>query len=508
MNDTVDIPEATRQYGGIDIHVNGNSNFLAGSKALVSFGSAKDIFGVPTNKPQEKEVTGPNNSKVTVKVVEWGTGNKFPSELREKVNPSVETSSNLLFNILMTFGAGLKPMMMIVDGTDKKFVDIEIYELVMLRMIHTENNEKVKKILEADLKEFKKTKDEIITFFEDNNIVRYFLEQCTDLHWFYNVFPELKSNAETGDKRKIVEIRNKEATFSRWSEMNDRGKIPYHLYSAHWAEGTTKPENIFATPVLDFYNSTADLRERWLEDSKSKKAFDKRNNRWIIPVTFPTPGRNYYARAYWYSMMESGLYDIAIAVPELRKAILKNQTILNFIIYLHEDYFPEIFKREGITTKKAQLARIKKQYAEWESMLKGEENAGKNMVVYKKKGLDDTAEKLLEIVPIDNKLKSQDYINEGEDISNGIAYAMLIHPSVVGAVPGKNKSINGTEARELFIIKQALLEPYRFLMVKPFYTIKAINKWPKNLHFIVPHKELTTLDNSKTGSVTSKGDDS
>jgi hypothetical protein len=499
---TVDIPAGTETYGNITIHANGRMGYIAGAKALVTFGSSKEMFGVPDQKPQLVEAVGTRKGQTVTdaKLVHWGSGNRFPSELREKVNPSVETSSNLLFNILTTFGEGIKPMMLIVVGNEKKFVDIEVYEITMLRMIAAETNEEVKKLLEADLKEFRQTSAEILTFFEENNMPRYYLEQCTDLHWFYNVFPAIGSNAETGEKRKIVKIKNKEATFSRWTEMNEKGQVPWHLYSAKWTEAGRKPEDVVATPVLDFHNPVADLRERWEEDKD--KTFDNRDNYWIIPVTFPTPGRNYYARAYWYSMMESGLYDIAIAVPELRKAIVKNQTILNFMIYVHEDYFPEIFKRENITTEKDQKARIKLEYTKWETMLKGEGNAGKSLVVYKKKGLDGTAEKLLEIIPVDNKLKSSDHIDESEDISNSIAYAHLIHPSTVGAAPGKNKSINGTEARELFIIKQAMLDPFRQLMLQPFYVVKAINNWPKKLHFINPHKELTTLDNSKTGSVT------
>lgn len=500
---SVEIP-AVETYGNITIHANGQMGYIGGAKALVTIGNSKDMFGVPDDKPREIEVTTPAGTKDKAKVVAWGENNSFPSELREKVNPSVETSSNLLFNILATFGEGLKPMMLVIDGTDKKFVDIEAYPIVIRRLIDAETNNEIKERLTKELTEFEKCEEEILTFFEENNMARYYLEQCTDLHWFYNVWPQLTSNKEKGDKRKIVQIKNREATFSRWSEMDEKGKIPYHLYSNKWTEGTQKPEEVIATPVLDFYNPVAELREIW-EDSKGEE-FDKRNNHWIVPVTFPTPGRNYYARAYWYSMMESGLYDIAIAVPELRKAIVKNQTILNYMVYVHEDYFPEIFKRESITSKKEQLARIKKEYAQWEAMLKGEKNAGKNLVVYKKKGLNGESEKMLEFVAVDNKLKSNDYINEGEDISNAIAYAMLIHPSVVGAVPGKNKTVNGTEARELFIIKQALLSPYRKLMVQPFYVVKAINKWPRKLHFVNAHMELTTLDKSKTGSVTKEED--
>jgi len=69
----------------------------------------------------------------------------------------------------------------------------------------------------------------------------------------YNVFPELVSNREKGEKRKIVKIQHREATFSRWSEMDEKGKINWHLYSAKWAEGTRDKKDVFATPVLDFH---------------------------------------------------------------------------------------------------------------------------------------------------------------------------------------------------------------------------------------------------------------
>lgn len=497
MNTEVDIP-AIEQYGSIYIHHNGHAAYLQGASALVTIGDSKDLFGVPDKTPFEIEVTGTSQP---VKLIDWGTRNNFPSELREKVNKSVEISSNLLFNILTTFGDGIKPMMLISDGKERKFVEMDAYEMTILRMIDSEPNEEIKKLLTADLEEFRKSKEEIISFVEENNLTRYFIEQCTDLHWFYNIFPEITSNQETGDKRKIVRICSKEATFSRWTEMDAKGQIPYHLYSAKWGEGTRNKDDVFATPVLHSHNPLGDLRERWKESGNAQS----RENRWIVPIMFPTPGRNYNARAYWYSIFESGLYDIAVAVPELRKAILKNQSILNYIIYVSEEYFPEIFRRENITKEKDQLARIKRQYTEWEAMLKGEANAGKSMVVYKKRQLDGKEEKMLEITVVDNKLKASDYINEGEDISNAMAYAMLIHPSIVGSAPGQNKSINGTEARELFIIKQTLVEPFRRLMLYPFYVINGINRWPRKLHWLIPHKELTTLDKSKTGNITNEG---
>jgi len=58
---------------------------------------------------------------------------------------------------------------------------------------------------------------------------------------------------ETG-KRKIVRIENKEATFSRWSEMNpETFRIEWHYYYAYWGEYEPDGDErkVFATPVLN-----------------------------------------------------------------------------------------------------------------------------------------------------------------------------------------------------------------------------------------------------------------
>jgi hypothetical protein len=83
---------------------------------------------------------------------------------------------------------------------------------------------------------------------------------------------------------------------------------------------------------------------------------------------------------------------------------------------------------------------------------------------------------------------------------------MGVHPSLQGASPGKGKTINGTEARELFIIKQALTKPIRDLLLQPLYLVKEINGWPKDLDFIIPNIMLTTLDKN-TGAVKQIGNE-
>ncbi len=105
----------------------------------------------------------------------------------------------------------------------------------------------------------------------------------------------------------------------------------------------------------------------------------------------------------------------------------------------------------------------------------------------------------MKINVIDNKITGGEYIEDSEEASNIISYGLGVHPSLIGSSPGKNKNISGSEARELFIIKQSMLRPIRDRMLRPLYIIKAYNQWPDDIDFVIPNTTLKTLD-SGTGS--------
>lgn len=458
------------KYEDIIIHTDGTTAYLSSVEAAVvtmTDGTAK-LFSEPDAKPVDIVI---KDMKEPPQVVPWGERNNLPALVLEKSGKLSQVASDIWFNIVASYGAGIMPVRMVIENNEKRFVPFT-------------GNEEVEK------------------FFTENDLDGYLLEQLTDLHWFFNIFPEIIFNKENGDKRKIVEIHSKEAVFSRWSKMDDKGRIPYHYYFAHW--GTKTPDDdenkAVATPVLDARRPVKHLME--IMDEEKSMEWNKRRNRFIVPVHFPTPGRAYYAKPYWYSIFESGWYDFAIQIPAYKKALMNNQLGVRYIIILEESYFPEIFRREKIVDEKEQRKRIKKEYKDIESFIKGSEKAGNSILTFSKKDSKGQPYPMIKIEAIRNEMKGGEYIEDSEEVSNMIHYATMVHPSLVGPSPGKNKTINGTEARELFIIKQALLKPFRDRILKPFYLIKAINKWPADLHFVIPNLELTTLDNSKTGSVT------
>ncbi len=420
------------------------------------------MFATSDGEPKEIEY-----KKKKYKVVPWGEDNDLPQQIIAKVDKSPDLSTGLLFNVQVGFGDGVVACRYEVDKDGKKKV-IPVYD-----------------------------NKEINEFFEINDINGYMIEQLSDMNHFFNVFPEIILNQDNPNSRKVVSLTSKEAAFSRWTEMNEKtGRIEYCLYSAKWDEGTLDEKYLDVTPVLDAKHPIIDLMNRI---GRTKGSKDEKQYRYIVPVSFPTPGRSYYQKAYWYSIIESGWYDFAVAIPEFKKYLIKNGMTIKYMIKLSDQYFPDIFAREGITKSADQKARIKKEYEDLNKFLTGLKNTGKSMVTFFKTSPDGKSQYRIEIEVIENKFKGGEYLEDSSEVSNMIAYTLGVHPGLIGASPGKTSSMSGTDKRELFIIKQALLKPIRDRLLQPLYLVKAINKWPDDIFFTIPNIELTTLDKNKTG---------
>jgi hypothetical protein len=447
-----------------------DTGFLKGAKAAVVFKSSKDMFSKPEAEPIDISWT---KKKKYGKVVPWGADNDLPQQIISKVEKSPDLSTGLLFNIQVGYGDGVIACRFDIDKKGKKIV-VPVYD-------NTEINE----------------------FFEYNDINGYLLEQLIDINYFYNAFPEIILDRQSSNKRKIVELTSKEATFSRWEEMNKRtAKIEHHFYSAKWNEGNAPEEkDIEVTPALDFKRSIPDILGRIGRNKrKDGKLKDDKEYRYIVPVNFPTPGRSYNQKPHWFSIIESGWIGFATSIPEFKEYLIKNGMTIRYIIYLSDDYFPDIFAREGIKEKDKMKARITKEYTDLNKYLTGLKNTGKSMISFYKASPDGTKQYRIEIQVIENNFKGGEYLEDSGEVSNMIAYTLGVHPSLIGATPGKNSgSFSGTDKRELFIIKQALLKPIRDRLLRPLYLVKAVNKWPADIHFAIPNIELTTLDKNKTG---------
>lgn len=434
--------------------------YLGKSSSFVEMGvPTAEILGTPTNPAENIPVEN------MPKMVPWGATNKLPLELVTKVEASPIVSTNMLFNVQMCYGGGVLPHTReIVNG---KLVITPVYD-----------------------------NEQINEFFENNDINGYFLEQCTDMIFLYHAFPEIVFSVDG----KIVELNSLEATFSRFSEIDAKTKkIEYHYYSAKWGEAPKK-DDIIPTPLLSSKNPLRDLKERrgLIPNAKGITVKNPTADRFAMAITFPTPGKFYYQKPYWLSIITSGWYDYAVSLLSFKKALLKNGAAIWWHVQLSDNYWDVLYKAEKITDPEKQLARRAKELKDIDDFICGAENAGKYVLSYVRY-VNDKEQAMMKLTPLDGKIKGGDYMGEMEEASNVQSYAMGVHPSLIGSSPGKNSTINGTEARELFIIKQALMKPFRDRLLLPLYIVKAINKWPANIFFSIQDIELTTLD-AGTGS--------
>ncbi len=340
-----------------------------------------------------------------------------------KVYKSPVLTSGMLFNIEMGYGDGILPCYIDYDkdGNKRVFPYALKYKSVKDQRINSTTAD-ASRPPAKDWKLISSTFEEVTTFFEENDINGWLLEQLTDLNFFYNVFPEIGFNLDDHGKRKIVELTHKEATFSRWEVMNPKnGRIEKHFFSTKWAEKYGQlpaSEDVFVTDVLDYRRPLRHLREVMDDEAKKGIGADKRINRWIVPVNFPTPGRTYYQKPYWYSIIESGWYDFIVSIPKAKNAIMNNRMSIKYHVQLSDKYFPNIFKYENITEKKDQDARVKKEFEQLNKYLSGSENNGKSVISYTNYTVDGKELPSIKITKVDDAFPTGEYIEDSEEASN------------------------------------------------------------------------------------------
>lgn len=455
---------------GNNIHFDGRNAYLEGSKAAVqiNYTDSSTLFLKPKDGQSSVSLEKPlkKTGEKSLRYVKWGKNNKLPIEVRDKVFANEMTSTNIKNAIEYAYGGGL------VTG---------VYE-------DGPNG------LKFTYKKF----DQWEKFAENNDIPQFLMKMLSDLCMYYSSWAEILINGN----REVSGISCKQAIYSRIQERDKYGKIKHHFYSGLFYEGKTpsSEDQVSVTEMLDDEITVMDAKQRMgiLPNDKGKLV-DEKKDRYIVPVYYPS-GEPYYQRPHWWSIFESGWYDFAVAIPKFKKAIMKHQMTIKYHVSIHQDYFPELFKIEGITEEKQKIARKREELAALDDFMSDVENTGKSFVSYRKYNhISKQMEEMITITSLDNHYKGGEYIEDAEESSNILSYGMGQHPSLNGSAPGKSKTINGTEARELFIMKQAMQAPLRHLALKPFYIIKALNKWPAEMQFGIVNTVLTTLDKG-TGS--------
>lgn len=445
---------------------------IRGAKSMVKLSDNRDIV---TDKERDAIEVVPKGWKEAIKFVQRGRNNNMPYDVMKRIGTNVTVGSNVEFKTKVVYGDSL---------------------LVYRKFRDEQGNIRKEELLPEDA-------PEIFEFLELNNYDHIRMEIANDLTIHYDAYVEYIFSKE--DKPKIVQIKPKETTCSRISEIDEQtGKSEWHGYSAEWHNST--PTDLIATPLLDKQAPLRDLMTRMgrLPNENGINETGK-ERRFVHNLQINTPGRFYYGRPYWWSVFASGWYDFSSAIPILKKSLIKNQMSLRYIVYIKDTFWSELYKNHKAVKEDEQTALREQFLKEMNDYLTGEENAGKTFVShFRYDRVKGTEDKDIIISPLESAQNGGEYIEDSEETSNTLSYGMGVHPSIIGSSPGKNKSISGTEARELFTITQALHKVYQDVTLEPLYMVKKLNGWPNDIYFSVTNCQLTTLDKG-TGAVKNTG---
>jgi hypothetical protein len=389
--------------------------------------------------------------------VPWGDDNQLPYKILKKIRKDEVMSQNKLFNTLTCYASGIK--------------------------VSRQNDEPL-------------TDPEQKDFFKYNRTPRYFLEQATDMkHFFFTVSVVILS----ADGKKIVKLRHKEAAHVRFETCDPKtGKIE-NLFYADWEEKTPEENEIEVIPVLDVWDPIGDLETRMgrVPGTDGKKQTPVKDRKFALINSFPIAGCKYYPFAYYWSVFLSGWYDIKQMIPAGKKAKFRNFAGVKYHVEVHRDYWETICREEKITDPEKKSARVKKEKENIRDFCTGIENSGKLWMSGFYIDPNGKEVSMVRVNLIDTSKEGGVWIEDSEEASNMLCYADNIHPSLIGAAPGKSKnSFSGSVQRELFTIKQALEKPYHDILLEPLFVIKEYNGW-EDFKYDVPVITLTTLDKGK-----------
>ena len=470
--------------GRKNVFLMGDTAFLPGAKAAVVM--TEDVGFLEDKKFTATVITPAKGSSVKkeVRFVPFGHQDKLPVRIMKKIADNTIVGSNIEFKANMAYGDGLMVCRRVKNPETQK---IELEELTP------------------------EEAPEIFQFISDSNYLRVMSELANDLVVFSDSFVYLAfGKRKAGERPKVVQIWHREMCFSRISEQDEKTKrIEYHGYSSQWGRGVIsgrRDRNEIARPPKPALRSQGSYRARTRSGDRREKG---RGREWLyVKPQYAGTGRFYYNRPYWWSIFLDW-YEFSCAIPKFKKALLKNQMVLKYHVSINMKFWDKLYDSEGIPKddKKKRNERKNAFLQQLNDFLSGEENAGKSFVShFRYDQINKYEENDIIIKPLESFIKGGEYIEDSEEATNVICNTMGVHPSLKGASPGKSKNINGTEARELFIIAQVLFKPLRDMMVLPLYLAREINGWGKDIEFVIPNIMLTTLDKN-TGSEKSIGNE-
>lgn len=388
--------------------------------------------------------------------IPFGVRDDMPFSLIRTIGSDEVLSQNLFFNILTAYGSGLR---YVDPETKKPTADTDIRRF----MLHNSMNE-------------------------------FFLEQCTDMKYFFFAVAVLIVD-RAGEK--IVQVRHKDACYCRFEKSDKKGRIN-HVFYANWRkQGSLVRKDIEMITLLNEKDPLGHLEVLLGKapgaDGETRCRTTER--KFAIVMRFPTPGQRYYPSPYYTSLFRGDWFDIKRLIGKGKKAKIRNHASVRYQVEIHRDYWPSLIEERGLHDPEEIKKLIKEEKQKIRDFVTGIENSGKVWITGYYIDSYGKEQRMVRINVVDSGKEGGDWAEDIQEAANTVCYGTNIHPNLVGATPGKSQSNNsGSDKRELFTLKQSLETAFHDVLAKVHEVIIWFNGWENKVIPQVPIVLLTTLD--------------
>lgn len=365
----------------------------------------------------------------------WGDDNNYPQWVLEQikdvtlVEPILEWKARALYSGGLTYG--------ILSVDDK-------------------GEEKFKRIIDT----------EIENWLERTNITHYIECAAINFYTFYNAWAQF-TQSRTGEK--ITYLTALDTAESRLQRKSNKGVIKKLYVSPDWEKYNDKAKE---TAKFDLYHPIFTDEKEWRTIA---------NHQFAYSLSAPSPGRAYYQKAPWHVILENWL-TIARAIPEFKKALLKNQLTIKYIIKVPEWWWEHRYKDWSKKKEKERLALMRQELTDFEDFFSGKKQG--NSFMYTQKDSTHTtkyAEWTVEV--IDDKVKEGMYIEDSQEADAHIFKNLNVDPTLFGNSTGKDRSGSGSGSDKRVAWNNYILmtKPHQDKILSPLQLVSRWNGWQERL---------------------------
>lgn len=318
-------------------------------------------------------------------------------------------------------------------------------------------------------------------FFEKVNIDRVMEAGARELLIHANIFPEYA----TDRAGRIIDMKVHRCAYIRAGEKGEDDQVPHWYLSSGWAISRKEEKDKVIKKI----------------PAKTK---DKQVGNYLLHLYDDLCRLDdyYYSPSWWGGWQ---WVDLANTIPQFHRSNLQHGYTIRYHIELPDDYFADDSmvdqEPEDLDKKNdVKAAKISEFLDHVNDFLAGADQAGRSIITtYQVVNGKEIAGVKINKVEVD--LHDEALIKLFEASNQANISGQGIHPTLA-AIETQGKLSSGSEIRNAFMMYLAIKAPRpRAILLRMLEPVYKANGWDRSIKLGFRDIQLTTLDESKTGTV-------